>query len=120
MLPRSLRLTTPAEYRRLFANAATGHGRLMTVRLATADRPQAGVIVSKKTAAKAVDRNRIKRRLRPLLRERLANGPAVRVAVIAKAPAREADNREFAADFQTAFDKALVGGKTPARPPRRS
>lgn len=108
MLPRSLRLTESAEYQRLFRSAATGHGRLMTIRLTPAERPQAGVIVSKKSAAKAVDRNRIKRRLRPLLRERLAAGPSVQVAVIAKAPARTATAAEFAADFQAAYDKALA------------
>lgn len=120
MLPRSLRLTKPAEYRRLFAEAATGHGRLLTVRLALVDEPQAGVIVSKKTAPQAVDRNRIKRRLRPLLRHRLVEGPPARVAVIAKAAARTAPSAAFAADFEIAYDRALTAATTRTSPRRAS
>lgn len=115
MLPRPLRLTESAEYQRLFQDAATGHGRLVTVRVAPSDEPRAGVIVSKRTAPLAVDRNRIKRRLRPLLRGALTTYPEYRMAVIAKPPARRASSEQLAADLADALDQAVKKVDAPDR-----
>jgi ribonuclease P protein component len=108
MLTRHQRITTSADYARLFADAPSGHSPLMTVKAKPATASRAGIIVSKRTAPLAVDRNRIKRRLRASLRQDLAERPnPCELVVIAKAPARRADSASLMTDFQKALAAAL-------------
>ncbi|EAR20780.1 Ribonuclease P protein component, partial [Nitrococcus mobilis Nb-231] len=68
--PRSVRLTRPAEYARVFAGARRVADCYFTVLVIRNDHDRArlGVTVSKKTAPLAVVRNRIKRRIREAFR----------------------------------------------------
>jgi ribonuclease P protein component len=107
MLTRHQRITDSADYARLFTAAATGHGALLTVKVQPADDSRAGIIVSKKAAPLATDRNRIKRRLRAILREELEKLPVNQeIVVIAKAPARQADSAALSVDLQAALTRA--------------
>lgn len=104
MLIRTQRITSSADYARLFTGATTGHGQLVVVKALPAETSRAGIVVSKKTAPLAVDRNRIKRRLRAILRKELPTlSPSCDLVVIAKAPARQADSAALADDFLTAW-----------------
>ncbi|HEV3245361.1 MAG TPA: ribonuclease P protein component [Candidatus Paceibacterota bacterium] len=84
------------------------HGRLFSFLVApiTASGPKCAVVVSKKTAAKAVERNKIKRRTRNLLAKHLP-GLQKRVALVlyAKREAKTAEFSELAQDIDALFSK---------------
>lgn len=68
---RALRLTRPAEYRRVFASAARNTSRAFTVLVVpnALQHPRLGLAVSRKAAPRAVARNRIKRIIRESFRQ---------------------------------------------------
>lgn len=82
-----------AVYRR---GVKTFHPLFRLLTLPTKQRSRFAVVVSKQISKKAVERNRIKRRLRPLLRARLAQKPGYDVVVIAQPKAIQATSAEFA------------------------
>lgn len=74
--------------------------------------PRAGFVVSK-AIGNAVVRNRVQRRLRHLVRDRLALLPAGSLVVIRALPgAGEADHHELARDLDAALHR-LLGGSPP-------
>lgn len=88
------------------------NGRFFTLSYGTIpDRTRAGgaIVVSKKVAADAVDRNRIKRRSRAVLGKVLPKiGRAMVVVFIAKKGAREAEFDESARDLESLIERALA------------
>ncbi|MFG3253988.1 ribonuclease P protein component [Streptomyces sp. NPDC048172] len=73
---------------------------------------RAGFVVSK-AVGNAVVRNRVKRRLRHLMRDRLAPLPAGSLVVVRALPgAGEADHDELVRDLDAAL-RRLLGGTTP-------
>ncbi|MBU7597803.1 ribonuclease P protein component [Streptomyces sp. P38-E01] len=70
---------------------------------------RAGFVVSK-AVGNAVVRNRVKRRLRHLIRDRLASVPAGSLVVVRALPgAGEADHRQLARDLDAALQRLLGG-----------
>ncbi|MCF2533899.1 ribonuclease P protein component [Yinghuangia soli] len=73
--------------------------------------PRAGFVVSKAVGA-AVVRNRVKRRLRHLVRDRLAGLPPGSLVVVrALPPAADAEYSELAADLDAALGRLLGRSK---------
>ncbi len=68
--PRSLRLTGPEEFRRVFSRPTVSTDRCFRVlwRRNALERPRLGLAVSRKTCPKAVGRNRLKRLVRESFR----------------------------------------------------
>lgn len=72
----------------------------------------AAIVVSKKAAAHAVDRNRIKRRSRAIFSRFLRDIPAPVVLVaVAKRGAAEAEFDEFSKDLENLISRATLGSK---------
>jgi ribonuclease P protein component len=92
--PRSARLTRPADFQRVFSGATRFGDRHFTIlaKANTADRARLGLAVSKRVSNSAVKRNRIKRLIRESFRQVRGRLPAHDFVVIAKPPARDADN----------------------------
>jgi ribonuclease P protein component len=95
--PRAARLTRPAEFGRVFGGATRIADRYFTILIRDSKYPwpRLGMAVSKKTAPKAVARNRIKRVVRDEFRRHCQTLGAVDAVVIAKPPARNARRAEL-------------------------
>ena len=116
MLPASHRLNTAADFRHAVRRGRRAGGPLVVVHLATANvdketssfdgaRPvRVGFVVSR-AVGPAVTRNRVKRRLRHLLRERLGTLPADSVLVVRALP--EAAGATYR-DLGAALDRCLA------------
>lgn len=122
MLPRDRRVRTPAEFRHL-GRTGTRVGRRSVVvtiaadpeqtrppALSTPQRPRAGFVVSK-AVGNAVVRNRVKRRLRDIVRHEFETpalrGQPVLVQVRALPAAAEADHATLRREVTGALAKAL-------------
>lgn len=112
-LPGPFRLDA-AKYARIFALKRSVYGRtlVMWVTRGTDAGRRAGVVVSKRTFRRAVDRNRAKRLLREafrLSRHRLA--PDVDVILIARAGIAGKRCQEVMRDLEAAYARAKVMGR---------
>jgi ribonuclease P protein component len=124
MLDRAHRLTTGREFA-----AAIRHGRragsstvvlhlavdagAIEARRAPAPSPRIGLVVGK-AVGNAVVRNRVKRRLRHLVRDRLPLLPdGVTVVVRALPPSGGASSRRLAADLDRTLQRTLGPGERP-------
>ncbi|MCK6095557.1 ribonuclease P protein component [Micrococcus sp. 2A] len=122
MLPRDRRVRTPAEFRHIGRTGTRVGRRSVVVSLAldpaptrpstlsTPQRPRAGFVVSK-SVGNAVVRNRVKRRLRDIVRHEFET-PALRglpvlVQVRALPAAADADHATLRRDVSSALAKAL-------------
>lgn len=78
------------------------HGRLFSLTFAAlpTGEPRFAFVVSKKVAARATDRNLIKRRCRAALRDAMEGVPAGSYIFYAKKDAAKATYRELAADIR--------------------
>ena len=95
---RRLRITSPSEYQRVFANPIKSGSAIFTV-LATPNKlqhPRLGLAIAKKHIRRAVDRNRIKRQIRESFRLYKDTLPAVDVVVLAKQLTNKKTNTELA------------------------
>ena len=112
MLPAPSRLRRRPEFA-----AAVRHGRrvgrarlVVHLEVSNSDDasvPRAGFVVSR-TVGDAVTRNRVKRRLRHVVRDRLAALPSgARLVVRALPPAAEATSAELARDLDSALERAM-------------
>ncbi|KQY57429.1 MULTISPECIES: ribonuclease P protein component [unclassified Nocardioides] len=103
MLPREHRLTTGADFRSASRNGRRAGSRTLVVHLWVDDATDApvrvGFVVSK-AVGNAVIRNRVKRRLRHLVREQLSSLPDFGVLVVRALPASaEASYADLADDL---------------------
>ncbi len=93
--PRRLRLLTAGDYRQVFETAVFKvHGKGLLA-LAVPNRlghPRLGLVVSKKSLRRAVDRNRLKRLVRESVRLRQEQLPDVDIVVLARRGVGELDN----------------------------
>jgi ribonuclease P protein component len=106
VLTRANRLTSSRIFSQAVRQGRRAGTRTLVLHLAElgeTERPQVGLVVSK-AVGPAVTRNRVKRRLRHLSRERLSSLPGSAVLVVrALPPSAEASSARLGEDF----DKAL-------------
>lgn len=95
---RSARLTEATQYKRVFAGAARRGDRYFTMLSAPNDvgQPRLGLAVARRSAPRAVDRNRLKRLIRESFRHHRQDMPALDIVVLVKPDARHADNQDLA------------------------
>lgn len=118
MLDRSHRLTSSAGFAAAVRRGRRAGTRTLVLHLgagpAADPGPRVGFVVSK-AVGNAVTRNRVKRRLRHLARERLTSLPGSGVLVVRALPAAaDAPYDVLGADLDTAFQRL----ERPARPAR--
>ena len=82
-LPRSHRLTRREDFQRLYENGRKYVHRLAVFYVLPSETKRVGLTVSKRVG-NAVQRNRVKRRLREALRRRLPELPQVEMVVVAR------------------------------------
>jgi ribonuclease P protein component len=95
---RELRLLTPSQFQTVFSNPPVKAVTAQLTMLATPndlDHARIGVTISKKRAKTAVQRNRIKRRVRETFRLRQHKIPNFDIVVIAKQGIVDLDNTEL-------------------------
>lgn len=110
VLPAAHRMRRPAEFEQAVRRGARGGRESLVVHLATRTDPGPGPVVGlvvSKSIGNAVTRNKVKRRLRALMRERLDSMPSdAGVVVRALAPAATRGYADLGADLDTAFETA--------------
>jgi ribonuclease P protein component len=100
------RLHSPAEFGRVFAEAARSSDRFFTVLARASGRPAArlGLTVSRRAARRAVDRNKLKRIARESFRQR-PDLPAWDFVVLARAGADRAERPALRASLDRHFEQ---------------
>lgn len=122
--PRRLRLLTAGDYRQVFENATFKvHGKGLMALASPNDlgHPRIGLVISKKSMRRAVDRNRVKRLVRESIRFQQHRLPAVDIVILSRRGVGELDNetlhRQLFGMWRRLVREAL---KTPARDPSSS
>jgi ribonuclease P protein component len=121
VLPVSQRLTSPGEFREVVRRGRRGGGSLLVAHLlrrptvSSGTTARVGFVVSK-AVGPAVTRNLVKRRLRHLCRDRVADLPAGSLLVVrALPPAAHAGYAELAAELDRCLARVAtaesVGGR---------
>ncbi|HSW15396.1 MAG TPA: ribonuclease P protein component [Solimonas sp.] len=84
--PRRARLQKPGEFKAAFERGSRLNERWLTALVISSDAQHSrlGLAVPKKVAARAVDRNRIKRQIRESYRQRQAQLPAMDIVILAR------------------------------------
>lgn len=101
--PREARLTTGADFSRVFRRATRSADAYFTVLANFRDQDGArlGMAVSRRTAKSAVVRNRIKRLVRESFRHGCDRLPCADIVVISRPPAAEASNKTLTRSLET-------------------
>jgi ribonuclease P protein component len=94
---RKLRLLTAEQYSHVFADARRFGNQSFTllVRLNDQDCPRLGLAIAKKSAKRAVDRNRIKRLLRESFRNRQHQLPPIDIIAMCRPSATKLTNKQI-------------------------
>lgn len=93
--PRRLRLLNAGDFSHVFEQAdlkVHGKGMMALARMTTRGHPRIGLIISKKNAKRAVDRNRFKRLVRESARLRQDHLPSMDIVILAKRGVQDIDN----------------------------
>jgi ribonuclease P protein component len=108
VVPAAQRLTDPEAFRRASRHGRRTASRTLVTHLWTPDgdeSPRVGFVVNR-AVGNAVVRNRVKRRLRHLVREHLASLPGSAVLVVRALPAAAAaSSRELDADLTRCLER---------------
>lgn len=80
MLAKKNRLTREA-FNEHFAKGKRFHGTFVQLIMSPSKEAHGSVVVGKKVFPRAVDRNRLRRRIYPLLREHFKNNPSVCIVI---------------------------------------
>lgn len=79
---------------------------------------QFGISISKKVSKKAVVRNRIKRQIKAIIRQMLANiRPGWQVVIVVRTAAVECEFDDFLRELEYLFKKVGICSKSAAKPP---
>ena len=112
MLPRQSRIRRPQEFRLVTRTGRRAGGRTLSAHLVVVpggEPAKVGFVVSR-AVGPAVVRNRVKRRLRELMRTRLASLPGGCMVVVRVHPAAAAASQaDLAADLDPALRRLLRG-----------
>lgn len=110
MLPRAHRMVDPKDFRCAFRQGARAGDPILVVHVRTDEEetpPLVGFVVPKRELKRASDRNRVKRQLRHLMRQRLDTIPeGAKVVVRASKNALGQDSQELAAHLDSALSRA--------------
>lgn len=95
---RRLRIISPADYKRVFANPIKSGNSVFTILAKSNDlqQPRLGLAIAKKQLRRAVDRNRVKRQIRESFRLYKDTLPAIDIVVLAKHSTNNKTNTELA------------------------
>lgn len=102
------RLKSEREFARLARSRKSGYAKSVGVKVRENTLPYSrfGVVVGLKISKKAVDRNRLKRQLREIMRKHLgATKPSFDIMVLVQKSAVEASYEELEADYLKAMMK---------------
>lgn len=119
MLAKSHRLTQKKDFARLSTQGRSVFGPFLTMRVRSSgeEGPRIAFITSTKVFKKAVDRNRVKRRLRAIVRELLAEVPRrIHLLFIVKPEALKAPHLELTAEIKRLLEKIPEALTKPAKP----
>jgi ribonuclease P protein component len=109
--PKAARLNRATEFARMRREGQAFHGRLMVLsvlRVEPAVAPRFGIVTSRRVGG-AVQRNRVRRRLREILRQ--AQGAIMRgvwVVLVARPAAAVAEFAEMRADWQRLAERSAI------------
>lgn len=105
--PKSARLIKPAEFRRVFSDAAAVKTRGFTLLYRPTDQAHArlGLAIAKKSLPLAVQRNRVKRLVREAFRHHAARLPAVDIIVMTRPVARDQSKQDLRRELDDCFDR---------------
>jgi ribonuclease P protein component len=95
--PRALRLLTAKQYSHVFTNARRFGNQSFTLLVRYNDQvyPRLGLAIAKKSAKRAVDRNRIKRLLRESFRNRQHQLPPIDIIAMCRPSAVSLSNKQI-------------------------
>ena len=110
MLPRAHRMVDPADFRSVIRTGSRGGNPLVVVHARTDEGEEnrlVGFVVPKREIKRANGRNRVKRQLRHLMRERIDNLPeGSRVVVRASGRSLGVSSKELGAHLDRVMSKA--------------
>ncbi|WP_245546779.1 ribonuclease P protein component [Hydrogenovibrio halophilus] len=120
--PKTFRLTTPADYRAVFADATKFANRHWTliVRPNACAYPRLGLALSKKQLPKAVCRNRAKRLAREAFRQQKTALSGYDIVVLGRRGMTEVDNATLRQSFEHLVRKIRRSGLKDAAPVKQS
>jgi ribonuclease P protein component len=103
--PRTARLTDALAFKRVFARSQRvgGYGYVVLARPNGRDAARLGLAIAKRCAARAVDRNRLKRLARESFRQHAARLPAVDIVVLCGRGAPEIPNGRLRSTLDQAW-----------------
>ena len=123
MLPTNKRLTKKRDFTKLGTQGRSVYGPFATLRVrsVTQSEPKVAFITSTKMFKRAVDRNRIKRRLREVVRLLWNDIPKnTQLIFIAKPEAKDADYQLIVTDVKHMLEKIPEALLKPAKPSPRA
>lgn len=106
-LTQALRLPAAADFSYVFADAVAVHNRSFTFlsRDSKQKVSRLGLVISKKNAGRAVDRNRLKRIIKESFRHHHIQLPKVDIVVLAKKGADKKDNKKLFQDLSSGWQQ---------------
>jgi ribonuclease P protein component len=95
--PRELRLLTAKQYSHVFADARRFGNQSFTLLIRVNEQvyPRLGLAIAKKSAKRAIDRNRIKRLLRESFRNRQHQLPSIDIIAMCRPSAIQLTNKQI-------------------------
>lgn len=119
MLTKTHRLTQKRDFAKLSTHGRSVFGPFVTMRVRSTgeEGPRIAFITSTKVFKRSVDRNRVKRRLRAILRELLAEVPKkIHLLFIVKPEALKAPHLDLVAEIRRLLTKIPEALTKPAKP----
>lgn len=109
--PRTARLLSSGEFRRVFEQADFRAPHpfflMLAIQCSSRDTARLGLVVAKKNIRKAVDRNRIKRLIRESFRHHLAELPSLDIVVLVRKEAGPAENSQLLAALDKLWSRLI-------------